>query len=242
MKRMRTGAIIPAAGLSTRMDGFKPLLRIGKQTLLERVIELFQRCGVEEIVTVVGFRAADIIPVAEAARSRWVINNRYRNGMFSSVQAGVEELRGCCRFFFLLPVDMPLVRPATIHRLLAACENRQRSTRIWYPQFGLKRGHPPLISEELSEAILAYQGQDGMRGFLRGYEHEAEVVSVSDPFIRTDVDTPEDLELLRKEVPCVPQNPQLRPRMQLEALPDHNEDSPPSLHSSSADLSVRSTD
>ncbi len=198
-KIKRIGALILAAGLSSRMAGFKPLLLIEGKTLVEHAIGLFKSTGVTDIVTVVGHRSEDLVPVVEAASSRYVINENFKAGMFSSIQQGVRQLRTSCDAFFLLPVDIPVVRPATIHQLLHEFY-KSPATLICYPQFQARRGHPPLIDCSLADRILAYDGQGGMRGFLRQYEDRALVVSVDDPFIRMDVDTQEDLSRLRREL------------------------------------------
>ncbi|MGB3211450.1 MAG: nucleotidyltransferase family protein [Desulforhopalus sp.] len=196
MKKLRVAAIVPAAGLSSRMHAFKPLVTIAGKTIIEHVMELFKTTGIDDIVVVVGHRSEELIPVVEAASCRYVINVNYRDGMFSSIQEGVRELSDTCDAFFLLPVDIPLVRPNSIRQLLDAFA-RDGSSLLCYPQFQSRRGHPPLIDSSLANRILAYDGQDGLRGLLARYENQAIVVPVEDPFILLDADTREDLLYLR---------------------------------------------
>ncbi len=197
MNKGDLSAVILSAGFSSRMKAFKPLLRIGEKTLAEHALALFNKAGIKEIVTVVGHRFEELIPFVEAASSRYVINEHYHNGMYSSVQAGAKALQHSCEGFFLLPVDIPLVRPATVRQLADAfCRNS--SSMVYYPEFQSRRGHPPLINSRLIDGIISYGGQSGLRGFLRRYENQAVSVPVEDPFIRLDADTPEDILRLRK--------------------------------------------
>ena len=197
MVKTRTGALILAAGYSSRMAGFKPLLEIGGKTLLEHAVGLFKNAGVDEIVTVLGHRSADLLPVVEAACSRHVLNSNFHNGMFSSIQVGVKELKNACEAFFLLPVDIPFVRPATLRQLQDAF-NKNSSALVCYPQYKSRRGHPPLIDSCLINEILAAAGTENMRSLLKKYEKKAVTVAVADPFVRMDADTPEDFLLLQK--------------------------------------------
>ena len=190
-------AIILAAGLSSRMAEFKPLIRIGQKSFLEHAIALFRATGIEDIVTVLGHRAPEVLPVAQAAGSRGVLNASYADGMYSSIQAGVEALKHSCDAFFLLPVDIPLVRPSTV-RQLAAAFVQHRAPLVCYPLFQSTRGHPPLINSELIDAIRGYAGDGGLREFLRGFEKQAISIPVEDPFIRLDADTPEELLRLKE--------------------------------------------
>lgn len=197
MNKDNISAIILAAGFSSRMKGFKPLLRIGKKTFAEHAIGLFKRAGIGDIVTVVGHLSEKLIPVVKAASSRYTINDNYDDGMYSSIQTGVKALKHPCDAFFLHPVDIPLVLPTTVRKLSNAfCKNSL--PMVWYPQFQSRRGHPPLINSKLINKILSYSGQGGLREFLRSYENQAISIPVEDPFIRLDADTPNDLLLLRE--------------------------------------------
>ena len=85
--------------------------------MIEHAIRCFNDAGTDIIMTVVGHRAEDLIPVIETTPSRYVINDNYRDGMYSSIQKGVIELHDACDGFFLLPVDIPLVTTGTIRKL-----------------------------------------------------------------------------------------------------------------------------
>ena len=54
---MTTAALIVAAGMSSRMGDFKPLLNIGSISIAQRVVATFQQAGVEKIVMVTGYNA-----------------------------------------------------------------------------------------------------------------------------------------------------------------------------------------
>lgn len=183
-------AIILAAGLSSRMGRFKPLLRLGTATVLERAVDLFLRAGVEDIHVVLGHRAGELTPLLHERRVRAVLNPGYREGMFSSVVAGVASLSPGARAFFVHPVDIPLVSPATIGAL---CQAHGRSGRgIVYPTFQGRRGHPPLIAAGLAGELCAWPGEGGLKAFLRQHEEQALDLPVDDGFILRDMDYPAD--------------------------------------------------
>jgi len=110
------GALILSAGRSTRQRGFKPLLPIGHRTVLEHCLHLFSRLetGPCQTVVVLGHRAEDLRPVVSGLGAIPVHNPDFDLGMFSSVQVGSAALSPSVQAFFVLPVDIPLVRPLTI--------------------------------------------------------------------------------------------------------------------------------
>lgn len=192
----RFAAVILSAGFSSRMGSFKPLLALGKGTLIEHVIGTAQSAGIENVRVVVGHRADELVPVVDKAGAEAVFNPDYRQGMFSSVCAGVRSLSSVVEAFFLLPVDIPLVRPATLRRLADAWQTAPR--RILRPVFAAERGHPPLIPADLAPVILEGSGHGGLRAVLERYEDRALEVPVADEHILFDVDRPEHYEAAKR--------------------------------------------
>lgn len=187
-------AIVLAAGYSSRAPGFKPLLPLGGATVIETALNSLRRGGITDVTVVAGHRAADLLAALGSRPVRTVVNENYRNGMFSSVVAGVRALPATADAFFLLPADLPLVSSHTV-RLLARTGGKTGAD-IVYPVFAGRRGHPPLISARLAPAILAWNGEGGLRPLLERYESGAVDVAVSDEGILLDLDTAEDYRQL----------------------------------------------
>ena len=51
---MQIGAVIVAAGMSSRMGDFKPMLNIGSISIAQRIVATFHQAGVSKIVVVTG--------------------------------------------------------------------------------------------------------------------------------------------------------------------------------------------
>lgn len=192
----RVAAIILAAGLSSRMRRFKPLLPLGETAALERAIAAFRQVGVDDVRVVTGHRAPELEPLLLRYGARGVANPRYREGMFSSVAAGVATLGSDVDAFFVLPADVPLVRPTTVGRLLQA--RREKPADVVYPCFLGRRGHPPLIAGGRAREIAGWLGPDGLKGALARWERNALDVAVADELILRDMDTPDDYRVLRE--------------------------------------------
>lgn len=189
-------AIVLAAGYSSRMGDFKPLLTFGGISVLERVVLLFRDEGIRDIRVVVGHRADELRPLVERLHARPVINERYDDGMFSSVLAGVKTLTDDVDAFFLLPVDIPLVSRETVGRLMRAYRNGAGG--VFYPVYLGERGHPPLVSGRYREEIISWCGDGGLKAVLSRHDEAAVDVLTDDETILLDMDTPEHYEQLRR--------------------------------------------
>jgi len=148
----------------------------------------------------VGYRAEELQPVAERAGARCVCNPHFEQGMFSSIAVGSRALTGGVEAAFVLPADIPLVRPHTIHQIAAAFVLRREG--ILYPVFEGRRGHPPLIARK----ILAEATEEGATGplseLLARHESESIDLLVADQGIHMDMDTPTEYDALRTLAAC----------------------------------------
>lgn len=188
--REKFAAIVLAAGYSSRMGSFKPLLPLGHTTVLERVVTMFHEAGVSDVRVVVGYRAHDLIPLLEDRGPRIIVNDHYKDGMFSSIAAAADTIGHYIEAFFVMPVDIPLVNPCTLLEQIRVYN--ETDAAVLYPTFCGKRGHPPLISARLAKAIADWHGDGGLRAILKLHEHAAVDVEVRDEYILFDLDTPDD--------------------------------------------------
>jgi len=183
-------AIIPAAGYSSRLGRFKPLLPLGHATVIERVTGLYRAAGIDDVCVVVGHNADALSPVLDTLGVRRVYNPDYHTGMFSSLVAGLKVLAGGCRGVFVHPVDIPLVRPATVVALSRAFA--AQPSAVHHPEFDGRRGHPPLIPADLASAIVAWKGEGGLKAFWENSSSAMQDVPVADESILWDMDTEAD--------------------------------------------------
>jgi CTP:molybdopterin cytidylyltransferase MocA len=178
----------------------KLLLELGGTSALAQAVARLRAAGVENVLVVTGHWRREVEAEANRLGARTVHNDRYAEGMFSSVQAGAAALPEETEAFFLLPGDTPLVKPATYRALLATfAAGRRAGTSLGFfplvihPLFAGKRGHPPLLAGSLRQAILA-RADGTLQEVLDGAN--AQTCSVPDASVLLDMDTPEDYRRL----------------------------------------------
>lgn len=187
--------MIVAAGYSSRMGAFKPLLKLGDKTVIERAVQSLRKGGIFDIRVVVGFQAKELYPVLEPLQVVVIENPHYAQGMFSSVVAGLKTFDSEIDGFFLLPGDTPLIRRHSIRDMV----RKYRKTRaaVVYPVFNGQRGHPPLIDAACFASILSGDGQGGLRNILKVFEADSLDVPVADQGVLLDMDTQKDYSRLK---------------------------------------------
>lgn len=195
MKKTGFAAVIPAAGLSSRMGSFKPLMPFGETTVLQSILHLLRINGVMEIAVVTGYRAEDIRYALRKESATLLYNGEYkRSHMFDSIRMGFDYMKDRAEHVILWPVDIPAVTEETVQKLLCAAE---KSDGVVYPSHNGVSGHPVIFSESTYEKILGHDGKEGLYGVLKKMQPVTEI-SVEDPFVLMDMDTKEDYSLLKQ--------------------------------------------
>ncbi len=183
-------AVILAAGESKRMKTQKLLLPYGEGTVVEAVVRAAIDSSVDGVLVVLGSDGEEIREKLGGYEVEFVVNDDYRKGMLSSVQAGFRALPEKVRAAVLMLGDQPEVSEEINDELVA----RYRETRrgIVIPTHGGRRGHPIVIDTKYKKEIAALDPEAGLRK-LR-LDHPEDVLEVELPFpaILHDLDTPAD--------------------------------------------------
>jgi broad specificity phosphatase PhoE/CTP:molybdopterin cytidylyltransferase MocA len=191
MERNRTGGLILAAGLSSRMGRFKPLLDFEGEPVLSHMVKRMRRAGIGQIAVVTGHNREQLAPVLASLEVQEVYNPRYREEMFTSVLAGVDHFARdpACEGVFLTPVDCPAILPEDYIRTGEAA--RDRCACACYMG---KKGHPLYMPRRVFDPIRRFAGPGGLKNALAG-EKILRAESENEGVLM-DMDTPEGYEKL----------------------------------------------
>ena len=190
---MRYAGIITAAGLSSRMRDFKPLMTVGDSTMLADIVSNYRFIGAEEIVAVGGYKGDLLKKNAEILGISFAENPDYaETGMFESFCIGIKALKNEYDYVLVSPCDVPVISKETLKKLSEA------EGDVIRPVCNGRGGHPLILSREAAEKISGYTGENGIQGAVRNLGFEVNSVEVDDVGILMDADTPEDFKALRK--------------------------------------------
>ena len=188
---MQIGALIVAAGMSSRMGDFKPMLNIGSISVAQRVVATLSQCGVSKIVMVTGYNAAMLERHLAGSGIIFLRNEQYETTqMFDSVKIGLSYLQDKCDRILFTPVDVPLFTAKTVRTILDS------GAPLACPMCQGRQGHPILIANELVPEILADCGEMGLKGAMDRCSAPLLRLDVDDPGTIRDADTPEDFSQL----------------------------------------------
>jgi len=183
-------ALILAAGESKRMKVPKMLLPIKGKAMIERVIENVTASGIKKIIVVLGSAKDQILGIIKHLPVEFCYNEKYRNGMLSSVRCGFRNLPEEYKAVIVFQGDQPMIEPWVVTRLISAY--RQTKKKIVIPVYKKKRGHPLLIDRKYSDEIYKLDDRLGLRSLATKFQRDVLEVVVNTPDILKDIDTKED--------------------------------------------------
>lgn len=197
---MKVNGVLPAAGFSSRMGDFKPLMPLAGKTVIENSIDVLLDAGAECVVAVLGCRGSEVAAILKKRypenRVKTVYNEQYAvTDMLASVQIGIRALPACDAFF-ILPADAPAADPATCRAVILRMA--ETGAPIACPTVGGRLSHPPLLSSALIEPLLRFREDGGIRAFLDRNKDRIAWAAVDDAGSEIDIDTMEDYKRLQQ--------------------------------------------
>jgi CTP:molybdopterin cytidylyltransferase MocA len=181
-------AVVLAAGASTRLGEPKQLIEIGGETLLERAIRVAREAGCTPIVVVLGAAYIDILALTRLGDAVPVINDKWMEGMASSIRLGIRTLRFIgkdAEGALLMTCDQPAV--TVEHLRLLMMKQEAKASR-----YAGRKGVPAYFPMKYFSKLMELAGDVGARALLA--ESRSEEMANGE----LDIDTPEDLARARE--------------------------------------------
>jgi molybdenum cofactor cytidylyltransferase len=182
-------AIVLAAGASARFGSPKQLVRLAGRPLLHTAVTRAAEVAGNAVIVVLGARAAELAPLLKHTAGSVVVNHEWREGLASSIRAGVARLPAACTGVLLLLADQPAVTADDLKRLAGAW--RRAPHCIAASRYAGTIGVPAIFPRALFRELSELRGDSGARLLLR--RNQDRVVGVPMESAAIDVDTPEDL-------------------------------------------------
>jgi molybdenum cofactor cytidylyltransferase len=183
------GAIVLAAGSSSRMPGSqKLLLEFDGRPMISSVIEAASDGGCHQVLVVY---STDDVKEAVGGDAELVHNPRAETGMASSLKVGLAALNPDLVAALVMLGDQPMVGSRTVSALLRAWRREGSRPAVAVSSGDAGKWAPPVIlSRELFEELMTLEGDAGARQLL---DRRPELIdTVPSPDRLDDVDTPED--------------------------------------------------
>lgn len=189
------GAIILAAGGSSRFGQPKQLVKFRGETLVGRAVAAAMEAGCAKVVVVAGESSDLIREELQGTPASVVRNSEWERGLGTSIRCGLEFLMAASRelkAIVLLACDQPFVEASVIAGLIA--EAKRSGKPIVASSYANTLGVPAFFEGSCFSALLDLPDESGAKAVIQ-LRHD-KVASVPFEEGAIDIDTPEDFERL----------------------------------------------
>jgi molybdenum cofactor cytidylyltransferase len=197
------GALILAAGGSTRLGQPKQLLIHQGETLVRRAARAAMDAGCFPTVVVTGGQHAQIAEELTSLEVRLQHHPDWRLGIGSSIRAGLGEIRSHqpdLDAVLIMVCDQPFVSAELLASLIATCASA--GTRAAACAYAGSIGVPAIFDRTLFPALAALSDDQGAKAILTS--QTIEVARLEFPAGAIDIDTPADSRAHLNSTPMPP--------------------------------------
>ena len=205
-------SLLISAGLSSRMNGFKPLLEDRGHSFLCQILVKLSLVS-QKVIVVTGHREKEILTEIESIKNYdmdiilndgtlvprdyfktfakkliMVYNDNYSNGMFTSLQKGLKEANECEWLLYHF-VDQPGLPLHFYREFIAQIENQYDWIQ---PLWNNQKGHPLLLNKQIFSNILEMPEDFSLRDFDTTYQPNKKLWHTSKEHVTIDLDSTED--------------------------------------------------
>jgi CTP:molybdopterin cytidylyltransferase MocA len=179
------------------MGAFKPLLPFGDKTVVETCVNNLRAAGIQEIVVVVGHRAADIKQRLSNSGVSFALNSDPDSEMNVSIARGVELVDNAATAVLIALVDHPAVPPQIIAQIID--EWQRGEAKLIQPEHEGHGGHPVLVDLAFRQELLNLDPQRGLRALFDRHREQVRRLPVDSSFVARDMDRWEDYLRLHQD-------------------------------------------
>ena len=187
-------AVLLAAGRSERMGrNNKLLLNVDGIPLVRKSALNILNSNVKSMTVVTGFDENKIVNALSGLNVNFVKNINFREGLSSSLKAGLANITPTPSAVIICLADMPKIQPEHINQLIENFDPL-KGWEICIPTNNGKRGNPVLIGSRFFPYIFETSGDFGAKQVMKQHSDKIVEVEIGTSDIHFDIDTQDEYE------------------------------------------------
>jgi len=171
--------------------------------MIEYVIRASLASELNKVFLVLGYQHNKILKALSENKNSFknnrleiIINHQYRQGMSSSIRAGLTSIKNTFESVMFLLGDQPLVDSGLINLMLKQYYRSDKN--ICVPTYKGKRGNPTIFSSEYFNLLENVKGDSGGKDIIISNPDDILKIETDSPACVNDIDTIDDLMASQK--------------------------------------------
>ncbi len=185
-------AILLAAGQSKRLAGENKLLKQFKnKPLIHHSLISFQKSRVNKIIIVLGYQSKKLKKIIKNNKKiSYVINKNFKQGISSSIKAGLRKINKKDKGFIIAQSDMPFIKTNDINRIYKSIKNRKYLVHAL--KYKNRIGNPIGFDVSVLKKFNKIKGNIGAKNMVKRLRKNSNFIQVPSIKIFKDFDLKKD--------------------------------------------------
>lgn len=183
-------AILLAAGQSKRFGNNNKLItKYKNKNLIQLSLTNIINSNIDNVIVVLG-HDQDLIKnkISKNKKIKFVINNKFRSGMASSIKSGLKKINIQTKGFFVCLGDMPKVNKNIYNKII---KSFNKHNQIIVPYYNNKRGNPVIFPIKYKKKFFKLKGDNGAKKLIK---NNCQKIIFKNNAVVFDIDYKKDLK------------------------------------------------
>jgi len=192
--------VILAAGMSKRFGEVKQLAEIQvNKPIVQNAVDIANASRADQIILVVGSNSSKILAKVNLGRAQTVLNRNFKDGLSTSVKAGLESVPPDCLGALFMVADQPFLTSHILNKMIDTFATSKCKQMVALSTNGEPR-NPVLIPRGQFEEVSKLFGDIGAREVVRAHLSEAMLINVDDENVFLDIDSKSNLRKAKSRI------------------------------------------
>ena len=184
--------ILLAAGQSKRLKNENKLIKIFKsKPLINHALNSVKNSKIKKIIIILGYQFKDVkTKIKKNKKIIFVHNKNYKNGMSSSIKAGLKKISKKDKGFIILQSDMPFVKTSDINKIYNSIIRKKYLVHAL--KYKNKIGNPIGFDISILNKFKKIKGNVGAKYMIKRLKNSTNYIKVSSEKVFKDLDKASD--------------------------------------------------
>ena len=184
--------ILLAAGQSKRLKNENKLIKIFKsKPLINHALNSVKNSKIKKIIIILGYQFKHVkTKIKKNKKIIFVHNKNYKNGMSSSIKAGLKKISKKDKGFIILQSDMPFVKTSDINKIYNSIIRKKYLVHAL--KYKNKIGNPIGFDISILNKFKKIKGNVGAKYMVKRLKNSTNYIKVSSEKVFKDLDKAAD--------------------------------------------------
>ena len=184
--------ILLAAGQSKRLKNENKLIKIFKnKPLINHALNSVKNSKIKKIIIILGYQFKHVkTKIKKNKKIIFVHNKNYKNGMSSSIKAGLKKISKKDKGFIILQSDMPFVKTSDINKIYNSIIRKKYLVHAL--KYKNRIGNPIGFDISILNKFNKIKGNVGAKYMVKRLKNSTNYIKVSSEKVIKDFDKASD--------------------------------------------------